>query len=57
MAKVSDSFPAPPGKTIFICDYSPPRSGLLSDISPPPAAADFLLVNANPGRSVRADSA
>ena len=57
MAKVSDSFPAPPGKTIFICDYSPPRSGLLSDISPPPTGADFLLVNANPGRSVRADSA
>lgn len=57
MVKVSDFFPAPSGKTVFICDYSPPRSGLPTDISPPPTGADFLLVNANPGRSVRTDSA
>lgn len=61
MAKVTDSgFNAGfhiTGKTAVICDYSPPRSGLLSQVPAPPPAADFLLVNCNPGRSVRADSA
>lgn len=57
MVKVTDQVQASTALPVIICDYSPPRSGLLSDISPPPTGADFLLVNANPGRSVRADSA
>ena len=57
MVKVTDQVQASTGLPIIICDYSPPRSGLLSDISLPPTGADFLLVNANPGRSVRSDSA
>ena len=45
------------GKTTIICDYSPPRGGTLSQTPTPPSDADFLLVNCNPGRSVRTDSA
>ena len=56
MTSVSSSGFAVTGKTTFICDYSPPRSGLLSHAAPPPEA-DFLLVNRNPGKTVRADSA
>ncbi len=44
------------GKVTVICDYSPPRSGNPRQLPPPPAA-DFLLVNRNPGRAVRTDSA
>ena len=57
MTRVSDSGFEVTGKTTFICDYSPPRSGNALDISTPVPDADFLLVNRNPGRSVRADSA
>ena len=57
MAKVTDPAFDVPGRTTIICDYSPPRAGDLSCIVAPPTSADFLLVNSNPGRSVRADSA
>ena len=57
MTKVSDSGFEITGKPTFICDYSPPRSGNPWDISPTVPDADFLLVNRNPGRAVRADSA
>ncbi len=45
------------GKPAFICDLSPPRSGNLLDLPAVLPDADFLLVNRNPGRAVRADSA
>ena len=57
MVKVSESGFEVPGRTTVICDYSPPRSGVPAQLQPPPPNADFLLVNSNPGRSVRADSA
>ena len=57
MTKVADSGYEATGRVTFICDFSPPRAGEPSLLSEPPAAADFLLVNRNPGRAVRADSA
>ena len=57
MVKVTDRVSAVTGATTFICDYSPPRSGNLLDAPRPPVGADFILVNRNPGRSVRMDSA
>ena len=57
MTKVSESGFEVTGKATFICDYSPPRSGNPLDIDGPVPDADFLLVNRNPGRAVRADSA
>ena len=45
------------GRPTFICDFSPPRSGHYRDIPATIPGADFLLVNRNPGRAVRADSA
>ncbi len=45
------------GKPAFICDFSPPRSGKRRDIPTSIPEADFLMVNRNPGRAVRADSA
>ena len=56
MTKVSDSGFEVTGQPTFICDYSPPRSGNLLDIPAVVPDADFLLVNRNPGRAVRADS-
>ncbi|MDE2844810.1 MAG: methylenetetrahydrofolate reductase [Chloroflexota bacterium] len=57
MTRVTDAGFKVTGKTTFICDYSPPRSGSPGLVEVPPAGADFLLVNRNPGRAVRADSA
>ena len=57
MVRVTDPAFDVPGRTTIICDYSPPRTGDLSHLVPPPAGADFVLVNSSPGRSVRADSA
>ena len=45
------------GKSAFICDFSPPRSGNFLDLPAAIPDADFLLINRNPGRAVRADSA
>ncbi|MCY4365269.1 MAG: methylenetetrahydrofolate reductase [Chloroflexi bacterium] len=57
MTKVSDAGFEVTGRTTFICDYSPPRSGDPGNVDTPPAGADFLLINRNPGRVVRTDSA
>ncbi|MDE2779867.1 MAG: methylenetetrahydrofolate reductase [Chloroflexota bacterium] len=57
MTKVSDAGFEVTGRTTFICDYSPPRSGNPCQIDTPPSEADFLLVNRNPGRAARTDSA
>jgi len=57
MTKVSDAGFEVTGRTTFICDYSPPRSGNPCQVDTPPSEADFLLVNRNPGRAARTDSA
>ena len=56
MAKVVDrAFPAS-GRSAFICDYSPPRSGRPEDVPAPPQTADFVSAAYNPGRAVRTNS-
>ena len=55
--KVTDAGFEVTGRPTFICDFSPPRSGNPQDVSATIPDADFLLVNRNPGRAVRADSA
>ncbi len=57
MTKVTDAGYEVTGKPAFICDFSPPRSGNPADLPSVIPDADFLLVNRNPGRAVRADSA
>lgn len=57
MTRVTDAGYEVTGKPTFICDFSPPRSGNPEDISNCIPDAAFLLVNRNPGRAVRADSA
>lgn len=56
MAKVVESSSAVGGTPAFICDYSPPRSGLPTDAPHPPASADFVSAAYNPGRAVRVNS-
>ncbi len=56
MAKVTDRSGAATGRPAFICDYSPPRSGRLSDAPNPPERADFISAAYNPGRAVRVNS-
>ena len=56
MAKVTDRISAVTGRSAFICDYSPPRSGRPEDIPAPPDNADFVSVAYNPGRAVRVNS-
>ena len=43
-------------KPCFICDYSPPESGLIGSNALYPDVADYILVNSSPGFSVRASS-
>ena len=57
MARVTDAGFEVTGRSTFICDFSPPRSGNPHYIPATIPDADFLLVNRNPGRAVRADSA
>ena len=57
MTRVTDACYEATGRTTFMCDYSPPRSGN-PDLSPrPDIGADFVSVAYSPGHSVRADSA
>ena len=56
MAKVVERSSAATGQTAFICDYSPPRSGLPPDLPEPPVQADFISAAYNPGRAVRVNS-
>ena len=53
MAKVVDRIHARTGRSAFICDYSPPRSGRPEDVPAPPELADFVSAAYNPGRAVR----
>lgn len=57
MTKVTERGYQATGQPGFICDYSPPRSGHPADLDLAPIAADFISVNCNPGRAVRANSA
>jgi 5,10-methylenetetrahydrofolate reductase len=57
MAKVTDAVAAAGGRTVFICDFTPPRGGapeLLDGARE--LDADFISVAYNPGKLVRVDS-
>ncbi len=56
MAKVVDRRNAGTGRTCFICDYSPPRSGRPEDLPAPPDNVQFVSAAYNPGRAVRVNS-
>ncbi len=56
MAKVVERSSAATGQPAYICDYSPPRSGLSPDLPEPPSQADFISAAYNPGRAVRVNS-
>ena len=56
MTKIVDSAFEKPGLPCFICDYSPPRSGVLNRENHPNIEAHFLSIAHSPGQSVRASS-
>ena len=56
MAKVVERSSAATGQPAYICDYSPPRSGLSPDLPEPPSQADFISAAYNPGRAARVNS-
>ena len=53
MAKVLDRCYESTGRPGFICDFSPPRSGSLTETRRAALPADFISVAYNPGRAVR----
>ena len=55
--KVTDRCYQATGRTCFICDYSPPRSGDAALLDQDYPDADFIAVAYNPGRAVRTNSA
>ena len=57
MVKVVDNCYESMGRPGFICDFSPPRSGSISEARRADIPADFIAVAYNPGRAVRASSA
>ncbi len=57
VAKVTERCFEATGRTAFICDFSPPRSGQPSVLDQAVPDADFLAVAYNPGRAVRVNSA
>ena len=57
MVRVVDCSYESTGRPGFICDFSPPRSGSLSEARRADIAADFISVAYNPGRAVRVNSA
>ena len=57
MVRVVDSCYESTGRPGFICDFSPPRSGSISEARRADIPADFISVAYNPGRAVRANSA
>ena len=57
MVRVVDSCYESTGRPGFICDFSPPRSGSISEVRRADIPADFISVAYNPGRAVRANSA
>jgi homocysteine S-methyltransferase len=57
MAKVTQRCHQATGRTTFICDFSPPRSGDPAVLRQAGVDADFISVAYNPGRAVRVNSA
>ncbi|HJN86280.1 MAG: methylenetetrahydrofolate reductase [Dehalococcoidia bacterium] len=57
MAKVTQRCHQATGRTTFICDFSPPRSGDPAMLRQAAIDADFISVAYNPGRAVRVNSA
>ena len=57
MAKVTERCYEQTGRTTFICDFSPPRSGETDLLRQVAIDADFISVAYNPGRAVRVNSA
>ena len=57
MVRVVDCCYESTGRPGFICDFSPPRSGSISEARRADIPADFISVAYNPGRAVRANSA
>ena len=57
MARIVDCTYEATGSPGFICDFSPPRSGSLSEARRADIPADFISVAYNPGRAVRTNSA
>ena len=57
MVRVVDCSYESTGRPGFICDFSPPRSGSISEARRADLPADFISVAYNPGRAVRANSA
>jgi 5,10-methylenetetrahydrofolate reductase len=57
MTKVSDVWAQNKGRTMFICDFSPPKGGEKSGLEQVnKVSADFISVAYSPGKSVRTDS-
>ncbi len=56
MAKVTQQCFEATGRSAFICDFSPPRSGDASVLQQAEIDADFISVAYNPGRAVRVNS-
>ena len=56
MVRVVDRSYESTGRTGFICDFSPPRSGNISEAMRADIPADFISVAYNPGRAVRVNS-
>jgi methionine synthase / methylenetetrahydrofolate reductase(NADPH) len=57
MSKITQRCFEATGRTAFICDFSPPRSGDPEAVQQANIEADFISVAYNPGRAVRASSA
>ena len=57
MVRVVDCSYESTGRSGFICDFSPPRSGSISEARRAGIPAEFISVAYNPGRAVRANSA
>lgn len=56
MPKITDRCHEATGRTCFICDFSPPRSGQPELLHQANIDADYISVAYNPGRSVRANA-
>ena len=57
MAKIRERCYEATGRTTFICDFSPPRTGEAEVMQQAAIDADFISVAYNPGRAVRVNSA
>ena len=57
MTTVSQKYTERDGRSLFLCDFSPPRGADLSTVEQVKAVgADFICVAYSPGKSVRVDS-